>query len=362
MNKYDYYPFGWEMSGRSFGTDFAYNFNGQRTDKWNGDNGSYLDFGARIQDARLGRFFTIDPKSGRYPNYSPYLYAGNRPIDAVDYEGEGPRYAAIAKAFEKRLNQIKKEGVVNISFKKFDQQDAAGKVLFVVNMKINGQTVSQLFEFNDKASDSKYEVVLRDWGVDFYDAACASSNSIMDRLYWIGRQNDAHYEKFENGGPLLLKTAITLLTAGAALEEFAGMAIWEKALLTVDGTLAIDDMTGFVYGPNATLLSDLAEKAGLDPVIIDKAKTINDYVQGFADLSNIVIKLKTRFKDLSSSGRIAKDEAIGVIEYLNFIGGQIDMQKHYFELMEKGMGDINDKKGSNETQSKKDKYTNTGSF
>jgi RHS repeat-associated protein len=82
------YPFGYEMPGRSIGSDFAYNFNGKRTDKWNGDNGSYLDFGARIHDARLGRFFTPDPAKSGWSFEAPYIFAGKTPIQAIDENGE----------------------------------------------------------------------------------------------------------------------------------------------------------------------------------------------------------------------------------------------------------------------------------
>jgi RHS repeat-associated protein len=200
------------MFGRSSGNEYAFGFNGKRDEK-EFANG-VQDFGARMYDSKLGRFFTGDPKCGKYPNYSPYIFGGNRPIDAIDYEGEGPRYPAIAEVFEQRLKQLKALGY-KYSFAKYDQQDAANKIIFTVNLTMNGHTVSKRYEFNEETDDGQYEKMLREWGVDFYDAACAASNSLAQRWYWRTHQGEYHYRKPENGIPLLLKTAATVLTLGS---------------------------------------------------------------------------------------------------------------------------------------------------
>ena len=46
------------------------------------------DFGARIYDARLGRFLSTDAFESKYPHYSPYSYAGNSPIINIDIGGD----------------------------------------------------------------------------------------------------------------------------------------------------------------------------------------------------------------------------------------------------------------------------------
>ena len=88
-------PFGFLMDGRVFGGEkYRFGFNGKacplfwrkNDDEVKGD-GNSLDFGARIYDTRLGRFLSIDPLSGNYPWYTPYQFAGNKPIWASDLDG-----------------------------------------------------------------------------------------------------------------------------------------------------------------------------------------------------------------------------------------------------------------------------------
>ncbi|MCB0510075.1 MAG: hypothetical protein KDC82_04870, partial [Bacteroidetes bacterium] len=78
------------MPGRSFTSEsYRYGFNGMEKDgeEWTGNDGSHLDFGARIYDSRLGRWFARDPLEDNYPFASPYQFAGNTPIWCIDLDG-----------------------------------------------------------------------------------------------------------------------------------------------------------------------------------------------------------------------------------------------------------------------------------
>jgi RHS repeat-associated protein len=85
----DYYPFGSQMPGRKFSqpnTKYRYGFNGKENDKDISEGGQ--DYGMRIYDNRLGRFLSVDPLSTNYPWYTPYSFAGNKPIWAIDLDGK----------------------------------------------------------------------------------------------------------------------------------------------------------------------------------------------------------------------------------------------------------------------------------
>ncbi len=70
---------------------YRYGFNGkEKDDELKGIGNSY-DFGARMLDPRVGRWFKIDPLSQKYPYDSPYIFSGNSPISIMDPDGERKR-------------------------------------------------------------------------------------------------------------------------------------------------------------------------------------------------------------------------------------------------------------------------------
>jgi RHS repeat-associated protein len=80
----DYYPFGVKMKARSFNsTNNRYQFNGKEFD----DETETTDYGNRVEDGDLGGFLSVDPIARNYPWYTPYQFAGNKPIFAVDLDG-----------------------------------------------------------------------------------------------------------------------------------------------------------------------------------------------------------------------------------------------------------------------------------
>jgi RHS repeat-associated protein len=83
----DYYPGGMDMPGRQYSSTngYRYGFNGKEKD--NKDGVVQYDYGFRIYDPRLMRFKSVDPLTYSYPYYTPYQFAGNMPIAAIDLDG-----------------------------------------------------------------------------------------------------------------------------------------------------------------------------------------------------------------------------------------------------------------------------------
>jgi RHS repeat-associated protein len=67
---------------------YRYGFQGQEEDQELCEGA--VSYKYRVEDARLGRFFSADPLSPKYPFFSPYTFSGNRIIDSRELEGLEP--------------------------------------------------------------------------------------------------------------------------------------------------------------------------------------------------------------------------------------------------------------------------------
>ena len=90
VNATDYTPFGAPLVGRTFSSSsYRYGFNGkEKVDEVTGQSGRDYDFGDRVYDADLGRWWSIDPLQTKYPALSPYNFVGNSPIRFIDPDGK----------------------------------------------------------------------------------------------------------------------------------------------------------------------------------------------------------------------------------------------------------------------------------
>jgi len=96
-----HYPFGSTMPNRNYQPSvnkYRYGFNGKENDNETVSTGEGTqDYGYRIYNPSLGRFLSVDPLTKDYPWYTPYQFAGNIPIAAIDIDGAEPKFKPIEK-------------------------------------------------------------------------------------------------------------------------------------------------------------------------------------------------------------------------------------------------------------------------
>ncbi|MBL7994997.1 RHS repeat-associated core domain-containing protein, partial [bacterium] len=111
----DYYPFGKEARGSSTVNEPKEQFTGKERDYESG-----LDyFGARYYNSEVGRWMSVDPKSAKGPQYSPYLYTFDNPILMVDPNGKWPteiHNTIIQRAFASSLSSQELKVLQNASY------------------------------------------------------------------------------------------------------------------------------------------------------------------------------------------------------------------------------------------------------
>ncbi len=103
-----YYPFGMNFAGISTTQatlENKYKYNGkEKQDEFGLD---WYDYGARMYDAILGRWYVIDPLANKYYSLSPYNYTANNPINAIDPDGKYILFVNGLRTSKGHADQIK---------------------------------------------------------------------------------------------------------------------------------------------------------------------------------------------------------------------------------------------------------------
>ncbi len=161
-----YGPFGNQLTGLQFGANMKFTFNGKEQDVETGTQ----DYGMRIYNPSLGRFLSTDPLTKYFPWYTPYQFAGNKPIAFIDLDGAEEQQATtdeptIMAAKEGFDAQVAVDGVGIVMMRLFewcvtDNYEGGGlrKILikqgYVVSDLVSDETLGENFQLTKEKGQS----------------------------------------------------------------------------------------------------------------------------------------------------------------------------------------------------------------
>ncbi len=131
-----YYPFGLTMKGLGKEGSNPWKYNGKE-EQDELDLGWY-DYGARMYDAALGRWGSIDPLSDKYHSISPFAYVANNPIKFIDPDGRKIKFAnGVSKKFKRQFAEavqfLNENGAAGIL-----AQLESSETIFLINQSEDG--------------------------------------------------------------------------------------------------------------------------------------------------------------------------------------------------------------------------------
>ena len=242
----DYYPFGYQISDRTNSSEYRYGFNGKEYDNEIYNTSNFQDYGMRLYDTRIARFWGVDPLKSDYPMLTPFQFASNSPIWAIDLDGleayivngKFDRWGPI-KGAEAPVIVIKKAGDLDGVTLKNNSKDYFGQNITVAQfykraqrVYAEGGTYDETAQAYVNAQDNKREAAGGNEIDNYYQMEYPNFDVYSPKNSYK-RWNDIRgtgYSKIENlnnlAGADAAVNSVVLLLMGLSFDSTYGATQW----------------------------------------------------------------------------------------------------------------------------------------
>jgi RHS repeat-associated protein len=178
--------------------NYRYGFNGMEKDDAVKGAGNSYDFGARMYDARIGRWLAIDPLFMRFTSTSPYNFVLNSPLMFLDPDGQIVTFAN--KRTKRYYDRLSKAAKNNPQLKARLEKLEASEIEYNIKIKKWGRGGVTKYNFNKK----RLELNIKDEG---------------DYTFGLLGDELVHAEQFEDGDIGYMSDGFSTTVVGYDLED-----------------------------------------------------------------------------------------------------------------------------------------------
>ncbi len=262
-------------------TKYRYGFNGKEMDSSINGNGVDYDYGARIYDARVAKFLSVDPLFQSYPWYTPYQFSGNMPIAAIDLDGLEQRVVVYYKS-----NQGNPYKVIIYKMTNKDNEAIDLQIQAVVNQHRAGTNIAKgnalVFDVYNEGAKNEQVVLVNSRNTT--NSQLTKQESKIDKENAVQFDENARPDKFQYFG-----------IADADNPKYASLAQDKSETNAYSAQKRLPYYKAYTYDYSPRASDNGTADAPIESTTAALANSINsakkDFSKSYADAKNISVSV-----------------------------------------------------------------------